>query len=265
MLHSENARSPGLNALDCGSETDMVKALRDLSTAGRKGEEGHVRFHLGIWDDSHRIAVDAFRHRDGGFTLVAVDSMKKSQMIDQDLEKLSRTNPDLIKGAMVLPTPNLVHFEGCRIFAIHHLNALHDYQPHIQSLHRELHDKARGRAASRFSGSNWTHLGENIHTLNDAKEAFGLLPGKFFKHMQVKKPKTADKRTSLDQAEDWNPALRDQPVNKKGQTLRARLESQNPQKPLEEFSHAERTLSLDRKRLVLIDRAIAHYEKLAAK
>jgi hypothetical protein len=42
--------------------------------------------------------------------------------------------------------------------------------------------------------------------------------------------------------------------------LRERFAAQNPEKAPEEFSRADRTASLDRKRLVLIDRAIAHYE-----
>jgi hypothetical protein len=93
-------------------------------------------------------------------------------------------------------------------------------------------------------------------------DTFGLLPGKFFKHLQVMKPKPGETRTLLDEAEKLNPALKDQPVNKKGQTLRERFASQNPAVPPESFSRADRTASLDRKRLVLIDRAIAHYEGL---
>jgi hypothetical protein len=68
----------------------------------------------------------------------------------------------------------------------------------------------------------------------------------------------------LDIAEAQNPALIHQPVNKKGQTLRQRVESANPDKALEHFSRAERTSSLDKKRLVLIDRALEHFQPRAS-
>jgi hypothetical protein len=238
----------------------MADRLRDLMRLGGAGQEGHVRFHLGVNGDAHRIAVDAFRHREGGFTLIAIDSVRLNRTI-RELAMLQEKHPDIIKGTAVIPTHNLVHDEGCRIFAVHALNALHDYQPHVQGLHRELYDKGRGRSAPRFSGPMWKPEG-TIHVLADKNVAFSLLPGKFFKHMQVKKPDSAG-RTLLDEAEARNPALKSEPVNKKGQTLRERYASQNPSKPSEAFSYADRTASLDRKRLVLIDRAIAHYEGLA--
>ncbi|GEM_PF-5084700 len=50
----------------------------------------------------------------------------------------------------------------------------------------------------------------------------GMLDGKFFKRMQVLKAKTCETRTLLDEAEDLNPALKHQPLNKKDQTLRGR-------------------------------------------
>ena len=267
ILHSENARTPGLNAVACSSEMEMGKALQKLSQAGGRGKEGHVRFHLGTSGDTHRIAVDAFRHGKGGFTLVVVDSLRDVHIPAHKMVLLYQKYPNLIKGAAVIPTTNLVHDEGCRIYAIHHLNALHDYQPYVQSLHRQIYDNRRGRPARPLSGPGWTQAfpKENIHIIDDEKDAFGVLPGKFFKHMQVMKPGPGGTRTLLDDAEERNPALINQALNRYGQTLRQRFASQNPGIPHERFTRADRTLSLDKKRMALIDRAIEHYEGLSAR
>jgi hypothetical protein len=261
ILHAENARSPGLNAVECTGEEKMGEVLKQWSNAGGPGQEGHIRFHLGVVFDMHRIAVDAYRHPEGGFTLVAVDSMNFAAAVNK-LGALEKKHPGLIKGTMVLPTPNLAHGEGCRIFGIHTLNAMHDFQPYVQGLHRQIFAKAQGKPAPVLSGPKWKRAGGNTHILVNRNDSLGLLPAKFFKHMQVMKPKAGESRTLLDEAEDRNPALKDQPVNKKGQTLRERFASQNPSVPHGEFSRADRTASLDKKRLVLIDRAIAHYEEL---
>ena len=261
ILNSENARHPGLNAVGFSNDEKMVDFLRIFSSPIREGQEGHVRCHVGFCMDEHRIAVDAFKHREGGFTLVAVDSGRDSIVMDR-LPELGKKYPDLIKGTLIIPTPNQVHNEGCRVFTVHTLNALHDYQPHIQDLHRQVYDLGRGRPAPRLSDpAKWKQEGGNTLSLEKMMDAFTVLPGKFFKHMQVMKPKAGQTHTVLDVAEDRNPALKDQPVNKKGQTLRERFAGQNPEKAPEDFSRADRTASLDRKRLVLIDRAIAHYER----
>jgi hypothetical protein len=262
ILASENARNPGLNAVGCSHEDKMAGCLRAWSTLAVPAE-GHIRFHLGMVADIHRVAVDAFRHRDGGFTLVAVDSLKQ-EITSSRLAALALKHPDVIKGVLVIPTPNQAHVEGCRIFAANTLNAMHDFEPYVQDLHRQVHERGRGRPAPRLAGPEWKSCGGNTHVLADATDAFGVLDGKFFKHMQVPKPKGEGARTLLDDAEERNPGLKTQALNKQEQTLRSRFESQNPEKRPEEFSRADRTASLDRKRLVLIDRAIAHYERLAA-
>lgn len=261
ILNSENSRNPGLNAVGCSHEDKMAGVLRALS--GQPGGEGHVRFHLGMLDDVHRIAVDAYRHKEGGFTLVAVDSARDG-VTAQKLAALELKHPDVIKGTIAIPTPNQAHEEGCRIHAVNNLNALYDFQPYVQGLHRQLYDKGMGRPAPALAGPEWKQTSGNTHILADAKDAFKVLDGKFFKHMQVLKPKAGDTRTLLDEAEDRNPALKTQMLNKKDQTLRERNASLNPAKTPEEFSRADRTASIDRKRLVLIDRAIAHYEGLAS-
>jgi hypothetical protein len=262
ILNAENARQPGLNAIGCGHEDKMAEVLRSLSATNGGGPEGHIRFHVGIWADSHRVAVDAYRHREGSFTLIAVDSTREPRVAEK-LAELEAKHSDIIKGTLILSTPNQSHGEGCRIFGIHTLNALHDYQPYVRDLHRKLHDKGQGRPVPRLAGPAWKPMGGNTHALAEEKDAFGLLPGKFFKHIQVPKPEPGETRTLLDEAEARNPALKDQALNKKGQTLRERFASLNPAKAPGDFSRADRTSSLDRKRLILIDRAIAHYENLA--
>lgn len=261
ILNSENARQPGLNAIGCDHEDKMAEVLRSLSATDGGGQEGHIRFHVGVWADSHRVAVDAYRHREGTFTLVAVDSLQEP-IVARKLADLEAKHSDILKGTLLISTPNQAHGEGCRIFGVHTLNALHDFQPYVQGLHRQLHDRSQGRPAPRLSGPEWKRMGGNTLVLGDEKDAFGLLPGKFFKHIQVPKPKPGETRTLLDEAEARNPALKDQALNKKGQTLRERFASRNPGKTPEEFSRADRTASLDQKRLILIDRAIAHYEGL---
>jgi hypothetical protein len=261
ILQSENARTPGLHAVACDHEDKMADALRELSKTSDR-QEGHVRFQVGILDDAHRIAVDAFKHKEGGFTLVAVDS-SNPPITTTTLGILEMRNSGLIRGILVIPTPNQAHSEGCRIFALHTLNALHDHQPQVLGLHRQLYDRAQGMPSSRFPAPVWQRNIGNTHYLANDKDAFGVLPGKFFKHMQVLKAKEGTTRTLLDEAEDRNPALKEQPLNKKEQTLRQRFASQNPALAPEEFSRADRTASVDRKRLVLLDRAIAHYEGLA--
>ena len=260
ILNAENARTPGLNAMGFTSEEKMAQFLRDLSTPERKGQEGHVRCHVGVDSDYHRVAVDAFKHRGGGFTLIAVDSGARNFVKNRFME-LENKNPDIIKGVFLINTFNQVHQEGCRIFAVHTLNAMHDYQPHIQKLHRMVYKRSRDLPAPRGSGSAANPADGNSLVLADESEAFSLLPGKFFKHMQVMKPKPDNPFTLLDDAESRNPALKHEALNKKGQTLRQRFASQNPDIAPEKFSRADRTASLDRKRLVLIDRAIAYYEK----
>jgi hypothetical protein len=259
ILNAENARTPGLNAVGFASKEKMVEFLQVFSSPIRDGQEGHIRCHVGFGQDTHRVAVDAFKHREGGFTLVAVDSGRPSGMMEY-LHTLERNHADLIKGILYIPTPNQLHLEGCRIFAVHNLNALHDYQPHIQDLHRQIYDRGRGRPASRLEGPEWKYERGNTLELDFVLEAFLVLPPKFFKHMQLMKPKPGENFSQMSLAEELNPALRTEPVNKKGQTLRERLASQNPGKPLDQFSRADRTATLDNKRLVLIDRAIAHYE-----
>jgi hypothetical protein len=257
ILNAENARTPGLNAVGFASEQKMADFLRVFSSPIRDGQEGHIRCHVGFGKDIHRIAVDAFKHKEGGFTLVVVDS----GAMMRSFHRVERNHSDLIKGILYIPTPNQVHIEGCRIYSVHNLNALHDYQPHIQNLHRQIYDRGRGRPAPRLEGPEWKHERGNTLELEYAMEAFTVLPPKFFKHMQVMKPKTQHSVSKLDMAEELNPALKAEPVNKKGQTLRERIASQNPGKPIDQFSRADRTASLDNKRLVLIDRAIAYYEK----
>jgi hypothetical protein len=260
ILRSENARNPGLHAIGCGSEGGMADILRVISRRS-PGQEGHVRFHLGVRGDEHRIAVDAFQHREGGFTLIWVDPVL-DHMFAFDLAKLQGTHSDVIKGTMYIPTHNQLHDEGCRIFSAHTLNAMHDYQPHFLNLHRQIYDHGRGKPVPQLASPKWERW-DGVHVLDEEMDNFTLLPGKFFKHMQVAKPKEGETRNLLDKAEDANPALKEQPVNKKGQTLRERIAGQNPGTPIDQFSRADRTASLDRKRLVLIDRAIAHYEGLA--
>jgi hypothetical protein len=213
-------------------------------------------------DDVHRIAVDAYRHKEGGFTLVAVDSSRDG-VTAQRLAALELKHPDVIKGTIAIPTPNQAHEEGCRIHAVNNLNALYDFQPYVQGLHRQLYDKGMGRPAPALAGPEWKRTSGNTHILADDKDAFRVLDGKFFKHMQVLKPKAGETRTLLDEAEDRNPALRNQVLNKQDQTLRQRFAGLNPGKKPEEYSRADRTASIDRKRLVLLDRAIAYYEGLA--
>jgi hypothetical protein len=260
ILNSENARHPGLNAVGFPSDEKMAEFLRVFSSPIRDGQEGHVRCHVGFSHDEHRIAVDAFKHRDGGFTLVAVDS-GHDLWVCGGLTALASKHSDLIKGVLIIPTPNQVHNEGCRIFAIHTLNAMHDYQPHIQDLHRQIYDRGRGKHAPRLSGPEWMDQGgRNTLSVGNKNDAFSVLPAKFFKHMQVMKTKPGQTRTVFDEAEDQNPALKDQWVNKKRQTLRERFAGL-AKKPSEEFSRADRTSSLDAKRVVMLDRAIAHYER----
>jgi hypothetical protein len=260
ILRSENACRPGLNAIGCRDEGRMADILRIVSRYSH-GQEGHVRFNQGVRGDEHRLAVDAFKHREGGFTLIWVDSAL-DDMFATDLAKLQAKHSDVIKGMMNIPTHNQLHKEGCRIFAVHTLNAMHDYQPHFQNLHRQIYDHGRGKPAPQLARPPWRRR-DGVHLLDDELDNFGLLPGKFFKHMQVMKPRELVPRNLFDFIEARHPALKDQPVNKKGQTLRQRFASQNPQKPIDQFSRFDRTASLDRKRLVLIDRAIAHYEGLA--
>jgi hypothetical protein len=97
--------------------------------------------------------------------------------------------------------------------------------------------------------------------LANLMDAFQVLPGNFFKHIQVLKLKAGEAYTVLDVAECPNPALKDQSLNKENQTLRQRFARENTKKDPEAFSRAERTASMDRKRVDLIDRAIAHYER----
>ena len=153
---------------------------------GSGGQEGHARFHLGIDGDGHRIAVDAFKHQGGGFTLAAVDALN-IDMTAKAVARLEKKNSDLIKGSLLFLTPN-----------------------------------------------------------------------------QIPKPKKEP--SLLDMAEAVNPDLKTQALNKRGQTLRQRFASLNPaidpENAAEEFSRADRTLSLDKKRLLLIDRAIMHYMDL---
>ena len=262
ILTSENARNPGLNAVGCSHEDKMAGVLRALSGSGSGQQEGHVRFHLGMVVDIHRIAVDAYRHEAGGFTLVAVDSSRQD-ITATKLAALELKHPDIIKGTMDIPTPNQAHEEGCRVHAVNNLNALFDYQPHVQGLHKQLYAKSQGLPAPQLSGPEWTNKSGNTHILANEKDSFRVLAGKFFKHMQVPKPKAGETRTLFDEAEARNPSLKDAPMNKKNQTLRERFASQNPEKDPAQFSRADRTASLDRKRLVLLDRAIAHYEGLA--
>ncbi|HLP40376.1 MAG TPA: YopJ family acetyltransferase [Fibrobacteria bacterium] len=259
ILNSENARSPGLNAVGCGDEVKMMTILKAFSIDGQdQGREGHIRFSLGVEGDFHRMAVDAFKHRDGGFTLISVDSMQ-NHMGAYEMGALRKRYPDIIKGTMHIPTQNLVHSEGCRIFSVLMLNAMHDYEPYFQHLHRQIHNAARGRPAPYLADPRWEQQGGS-HLPKDEGAAFSVLPGKFFKHMQVKKPNKGITTTALDDAEKMNPALKVQPVNKKGQTLRQRFESLNPSRRPEEFSRADRTSSVDNKRLVLIDRALAYHD-----
>jgi hypothetical protein len=261
ILNSENARHPGLNAAGFTNADKMVDFLRTFASPIREGQEGHIRCHVGFCMDEHRVAIDAFKHREGGFTLIAVDS-GRDPIVELQLPGLGRDYPDLIKGSLIIPTPNQVHNEGCRVFTVHTLNAMHDYQPYMRDLHRQIYDRGRGRPAPGLAGPEWKPEGGNTLRLADLMDAFKVLPGKFFKHMQVMKPKPGKAGTVLDVAERHNPALKGEPVNKQGQTLRERFAAQNPGKAPEEFSRADRTASLDRKRLVLIDRAIAHYELL---
>jgi hypothetical protein len=260
ILRCENARHPGLHAIGCSDDDRMMDILETLSRSSH-GQEGHVRFHLGVAEDSHRLAVDAFKHREGGFTLIGVDSTM-NYMFANELGELQTKHSDIIKGMMNIPTQNQVHIEGCRTFAVHILNAMHDYQPHFQNLHRQIYDHGRGKPAPQLASPKWEQW-DGVHVLEDEMDNFGVLPGKFFKHMQVAKPKEGGTRNLLDTVEARHPALKDQPVNKKGQTLRERIASQNPGTPIDQFPRFDRTASLDRKRLVLIDRAIAHYEGLA--
>jgi hypothetical protein len=260
ILRSENARTPGLNAIGCPNGERMAEILSDISRSSQ-GHEGHVRFHLGVEGDTHRVAVDAFQHKEGGFTLICVDSVI-DHLLSVHLAELRNKHSDVIKGVMHIPTDNLAHNEGCVIFAVHTLNAMHDYQPHFLNLHREIYAAAQGRPAPQLAAPRWEQE-DGTHVPRKDLDSLGLLPGKFFKHMQVTKPGEGETRTLLDEAEAKNPELKDQPVNKKGQTLRQRFESFNTQVPPAPHSRADRTASLDQKRVVLIDRAIAHYEGLA--
>jgi hypothetical protein len=264
ILRSENARNPGLNAIGVTNKTRMVDILKIISEQNQ-GEQGHVRFHLGLEKDTHRVAVDAFQHREGGFTLICVNSVNDT-LLARELGELRIKNPKLISGIMSIPTQNQVHSEGCRVFAVHALNGMHDYQPYFQGLHQKIYDKTQGQrvpelAEPRFGRDKGTFM------LKDETETYGLLPGKFFKHIQVKPPYESEipgvMRTFLDDAEDMNPALKDQPVNKKGRTLRQRYESLNTQVPPAPHSRSDRTSSIDEKRLEFLKRAIAHYNPLA--
>ena len=264
ILQAENARTPGLNAVSCRSVKEMETALQEWSKPGAKGLEGHVRFHLGLDKDRHRIALDAYRHPEGGFTLIAVESTKYSHFAADELTPLIKKNPDLIRGAAIIPTRNLAHEEGCRIFALHHLSALHDERSQIKLLHRQIYSSGKGRSVPQLSDSKWKQKQGNIFVLQSALDAFGLLPGKFFKHMQVKRLSFGKKPSLLQEAEARNPRLKDQPLNKQRQTLRKRFENQVPGTAPENFSDRERNLSLDKKRVVYLNRAIAHYERLKA-
>ena len=255
MLNGMNARSPGLDAIGCTHEDQMVAALRRLSG---NGPEGHVRFHLGMVANIHSLAVDAYRHADGRFTLVAVDSISK-EMANSKMADVARKHPDLVRGAMVIPTPNQAHTEGCRIFAAHSLEAMRDYQPYIRDLHKGIAARAEGKPVPPPAPDAWKEVDKNVLALKDPLDAFGVLAGKFFKHIQVLKPPAGRTTTLLDEAEARNPDLKTAALNKQGETLRARVGNQNPEKALEEFERFDRTSSTDRKRLVLLDRAIEHY------
>jgi hypothetical protein len=254
MLNAMNARSPGLDAIGCAHEDQMVAALRKLSGSG---PEGHVRFHLGMVVNIHSLAVDAYRHADGRFTLVAVDSISK-EMTNSKLADVARKHPDLVKGAMVIPTPNQAHTEGCRVFA-HSLESMRDYQPYFRDLHKGIAARAEGKPVPPPASAAWKEVDKNVLALKDPLDAFGVLDGKFFKHMQVPKPKAGESGSLLDAAEARNPDLKTAVQNKQGDTLRTRVESQNPGKTLEEFERFDRTASADQKRLVLLDRTIDHY------
>jgi hypothetical protein len=259
ILRSENARNPGLNAIGCSDGNRMTDILKIISRSSQ-GQEGHVRFHLGVKNDNHRMAVDAFKHREGGFTLISVDSLL-DHIFTFDLANLPEDHPNLIKGMMYIPTHNQKHDEGCRIFAVHTLNAMHDYQPHFQNLHREIY-AAKDKKKEPQIPPQWDSW-DGVRVLKNELDNFGLLPAKFFKHMQVKKPMAGETDTLLDQAEARYPALKNRQVNKKEQSLRQRIERQNSNVPLASFSRHDRTASLDQKRLALIERAIPHYKGLA--
>jgi hypothetical protein len=212
ILRSENARNPGLNAIGCSDEKRMADILRIISRSN-PGEEGHVRFHVGVWNDNHRMAVDAFQHREGGFTLIYMDPML-NLIFSYELSRLQKQHSDVIKGTMDIRTHNQVHTEGCRIFSVHFLNAMHDYQPHFLNLHRDIYAAKEVKPEPRLADPRWESWG-GTHVLDNELDNFGFFPAKFFKHWQVRKPDKGE-RNKLDQAEEWNPALRHQPVNKKG-------------------------------------------------
>ena len=240
ILNAENARNPGLNAIRCKDEDELVRILKALPDGG-KGE-GHIRFHLGIVMGVHSVAVDAFRHADGRFSLVAIDSMAKD-MTRSKMRKITEAHPDTFHGAIVLPTLNQTHIEGCPIFAVNNLLGMHEFEPYVKELHKGLMPPIK-----------WKNHGNSVLAPEDPKDTFKVLPAKFFKHIQG--------GSRLVTAEERNPAFKTETVNKKDETLRARFQNRNPELEMEAFGNFDRTSSLDKKRLVYLDRAIVHYSAL---
>jgi hypothetical protein len=251
ILNTENARNPGLNAMVCGNEDEMLNALRVLPRDGK--QEGHVRFHLSLVAGIHSVAVDAYRHGDGGFTLLAVDSISKDA-VNAKFKKLTDSNPGFIHGSMVLPSHTQVHEEGCRIFATHALLGLNDYAPYAKRLHEGLRADTPGGPPRALPDIPWNSLSPNCVVPQDPKDTFKLLPPKFFKHIQG--------RSLLSSAEERNPALATQAVNKDGKTLRERFAGLSPEKTLDQYDNFDRTRSLNEKRVVYLERTATYYRGL---
>ena len=224
LIESENARKPGMGLVYCRDDNTLHDILTDLQSDAARGVTRHARLiHRALVGGHHHFYVDVLALPGKPLSLIEMEPVDQRLVVRSDLtDKLTRWEIEH-RTHMVLPRVQKSD-NDCIIFSLSLASKAFAHKEHLFGMHMD-------------------QLAGYFNEVAAGRE----LPAAFYKHLQSS--------SQLKQRVRRRRELITLAVNKRGQTLHKRFVANLAKNQAGQIYN----ISIELKRLALIDRAIRHF------
>lgn len=257
FAEAENSRKEGLNLKTFNNREEFLSHLCQINKNPdilECHERAVIRF-----TPLHFISADIkVRKSEKGeniTTVIFIDSLSnRSQNNAYSLREMFKN--DLFKGAIssavFLDADVQTSWMDCAIFSISHALKFHQDQKRFSELHNDMEKKYL--ELSEKNGEEFKEIYLKFKSICSAKDYHQkFLTSNFYKHTQSRR-----KLEEIVDARDWEEEL----VNKSGCTLLDRYDTKSINIKLNNGKVITKSVSIENKRLVLVQRTIDHINKI---
>ena len=225
LIESENARKPDMGLVYCRDDNTLHDILTDLQSDAARGVTRHARLiYRALVGGHHHFYVDVLALPGKPLSLIEMEPVDQPLVVKSDLsEKLTRWEIDH-RAHTVLPRVQKSD-NDCIIFSLSLASKAFAHKEHLLGMH--MHQ-----------------LAGHFNEVAAGRE----LPVAFYKHVQSS--------SQLKQGVRRRRELITLAVNKRGQTLHKRFLANLAKNQAGQIYN----ISIELKRLAIIDRAIRHFE-----